>query len=309
MQPAFLVIGAAHWDLVARAWAPLSPGADVPGEVRRRPGGVALNIALGLAASLPGPPGAVDLVTALGRDAAGDELARIAEAAGIGTRGVFRHAGSTDRYVAIEAPEGGLHAAVADCGGLERAGTALLSALDERRVALPASGMLVLDGNLPETVIERAARHPAAAAARLAVVPASPAKAASLAPTLARILAARPVTLYLNRAEAEALTGAPFRDSHAAALALVTLGAEAAVVTDGPAPATHADAAETISLAPPAVAVAGVTGAGDAFVARHLAARVAGLAPAPALCAALAAAARHVAHPAPSRDTPAPEVR
>jgi sugar/nucleoside kinase (ribokinase family) len=44
-----VVIGAAHWDVVARAAAPLAAGADVPGRVVRRVGGVAANVALGLA--------------------------------------------------------------------------------------------------------------------------------------------------------------------------------------------------------------------------------------------------------------------
>ena len=45
------------------------------------------------------------------------------------------------------------------------------------------------------------------------------------------------------------------------------------------------------------MAARGATGAGDAFVAAHLAARADGLDPEAALAAALAAAARHVAAP------------
>ena len=110
MQPPFLVIGAAHWDIVAQAVAPLGPGADVPGRVRRQPGGVGLNLAVGLAAA--GQP--VELVATLGRDPAGDALAAAIEAAGVGTRGLLR-TGATDAYVAIETASGALHAAVADC--------------------------------------------------------------------------------------------------------------------------------------------------------------------------------------------------
>lgn len=286
MHPPFLVAGAAHWDIVARAAAPLSPGADVPGRIIRRPGGVALNIALGLAAA--GQP--VTLIAAIGSDSAGDALAALIAAGGVGTGCLRRFAGETDAYVAIETGNGTLHAAVADCTGLERTGPSLLAALDAG-LPMRSTGTLVLDGNLPAQVLERAAAHPGTAAARIALVPASPAKAARFAPIIAR----RPSALYVNREEAEVLAGRPLPDSHAAALALRALGAESAIVTDGAAPATSADAGGAITLAPPGTTGGGVTGAGDCFVARHLAARADGLEPASALCAALAAAARHLA--------------
>ena len=49
-DPPFLCAGAAHWDIIGRTDLPLPPGADVPGRVTRRPGGVAQNIARALAA-------------------------------------------------------------------------------------------------------------------------------------------------------------------------------------------------------------------------------------------------------------------
>ena len=44
-----LRVGAAHWDSVGRTDRQLTVGDDVAGRVERRPGGVALNVALGLA--------------------------------------------------------------------------------------------------------------------------------------------------------------------------------------------------------------------------------------------------------------------
>ena len=44
-----LCVGAAHWDVIGRASVPLAEGADVPGRIQRRSGGVALNIARGVA--------------------------------------------------------------------------------------------------------------------------------------------------------------------------------------------------------------------------------------------------------------------
>lgn len=289
MNPPFLVVGAAHWDIVARTAAPLPVGADVPGKVSRQPGGVALNVARGLAA-LSQP---VALVAAIGRDPEGDALAAAIAAAGIDPGGLLRHPGATDCYVAIEGADGAPLAAVADCAGLERAGAGLLAALDDGRLPNPWAGSVVFDGNLPPAVLAAAAAHPALSASDLALIPASPAKAAHLAPLITRPR----VSLYVNRAEAEALAGRAFADSQAAAAALHALGADTAVVTNGGRPASAATAAGVVTLSPPALAARSLTGAGDSFVARHLAARAQGLAPAPALQAALDAAARHIAQP------------
>ena len=280
MSHGFLCAGAALWDIIGRTAVPLPPGADVPGTVIRRPGGVALNIALALA-TLQRP---VALLAALGRDPAGDELAARIAAAGIDAF-LHRHDSPTDAYVAIEGPGGELHAAVADCAGLETAGAALLAPLADGRLPAPWSGPIVADGNLPAPVLDALLRHPAATGP-LAIVHASPGKAARLT--------ARPVTLYLNRREAEAVCVAAFPDSRAAAAALLARGASEAVVTDGAAPATAATAAGGVTLAPPLVATRSLTGAGDVFVAAHLAARADGLDPEAALRAALTASARHI---------------
>jgi pseudouridine kinase len=282
-----LCIGTAHWDLIARSAAPLPRGADVPGRIDRRPGGVALNVALALTAL--GRP--VALVAALGRDPDGDALAALLAEAGVETRGLCRHPGRSDAYLAIEDGCGTLHAAVADCRALEAAGTALLDPLRDGRLAAPWPGGVVADGNLPAAVLARLIAHPATAAAPLALVAASPRKAVALAP----LVGLRPMSLYLNRGEAEALCGAVFRDSRGAAEALVARGAAEAIVTDGPAAAAAAGPGATIVLAPPAVAARGATGAGDAFVAAHLDARAGGLDREAALAAALEAAARHIA--------------
>ncbi len=281
-----LCAGAAHWDIIARTSAPLPPGADVPGRITRRPGGVALNIALALAAL--GRP--VALLAAIGRDLAAGDLMALITGAGIDTAGLHHHDGPSDCYLAIEDRAGALHAAVADCTGLERAGLALLGPLHDRRLRSPWHGQIVIDGNLPAAVLHALLTNSATTDAPLALVPASPRKAAWLAP----LVAIRPLTLYLNRLEAEALCGRAFADSRAAAEALVARGAAEAVVTDGAAAASAAGPGGCLTMAPPAVPARSVTGAGDAFVAAHLAARADGLDREAALRAALAASARHI---------------
>ena len=272
----FVCVGAAHWDIIGRTAAPLPPGADLPGRIVRRPGGVALNVALALAA-LHRP---VSLLAAVGTDAAAADLLRHLAGAGVDAAHIHRHDGPTDAYLAIEGPRGEVHAAVADCAGLEAAGTALLAPLRDGRV----TGPTVADGNLPLPVLDELLVRPSA------LVVASPGKAAALR----RLLGPRAPAVYLNRREAEQICGAAFPDSRAAAAALLDHGAAEAIVTDGAAPATAALPHASVTLPPPPVATVGLTGAGDAFVAAHLVARADGLDPEAALRAALAAAARHI---------------
>ncbi|MFO1141929.1 MAG: PfkB family carbohydrate kinase [Amaricoccus sp.] len=284
-QP-ILCVGAALWDVIGRAERPLPLGGDVPGRVIRRPGGVALNVAFALAALGQ----RVTLLAAVGDDDAGEALARRVAAAGVDTAGVFRYAGATDTYVAIEDERGELHAAVADCAGLEAAGAAVLAPLRDGRLPAPWPGRIVADGNLPASVLAELLDR-ASDPGSLALVPASPGKASLLGP----LSAGRPLAVYVNRLEAEVFCGARFENSRAAAAALRARGAAAAIVTDGAAPATAATAEAVVTLAPPAVRKRrSVTGAGDAFVAAHLVALAAGHGPEPALAAALEAAARHL---------------
>ncbi len=281
-----LCIGAAHWDVIGRTPHALPPGADVPGRVIRRPGGVARNVAVALARL--GAP--VSLIAAIGRDAPGAAIVADLEAAGVDCRGLHRVA-TTDLYVAIETAKGELHVAVADCTSLERSGLALLAPLRDGTLAAPDSpwpGAVVLDGNLPAAILAAALADPTLPGP-IAIVPASPEKSAGLAPLLGR----RPVTLYLNRHEAETLCRTTFTDSRAAALAVAAL-AGSAVVTDGAAPASAAAGASLVTRTPPAVAARSVTGAGDVFVAAHLAACAEGCDAGAALDRAIAAAAHHV---------------
>jgi pseudouridine kinase len=285
-----LCAGAALWDIIARAEAPLHPGADEPGRIERRMGGVALNVALALA----GNGVRAALLTALGRDSQGDRLVAALEARGVDCAHVTRTADPTDTYLAVEDAGGELFAAVADCAGLERAGAAVLAPLRDGRLgdaARPWPGTLVIDGNLPAAVLEGLAGDPAFAAARLAFVPASPGKAARLACALGLVRA----LFYVNRREAEVICGADFPDAGAAAEALVARGAARAVVTDGVRPVAAAGPEGVVRRAPQPVAARSVTGAGDSFLAAHLAAEARGLGPEAALAAAVSAAARHIA--------------
>ena len=100
--------------------------------------------------------------------------------------------------------------------------------------------------------------------------------------------------LYVNLEEAGLLCMQSFSDSAEAASALVARGASRALVTNGGQPASDASAEGVISECPPEVLVTRVTGAGDTFMAAHIAAELRGADRATALDEALAAAATYV---------------
>jgi sugar/nucleoside kinase (ribokinase family) len=293
--PAILCIGAVLWDIIGRTPAVMAQGADLPGLITRTPGGVALNIA----ATLAGFGLAPALLSALGQDREGEDLIAALADRGIETRFIHRSPlHPTDRYVAIEAADG-LVAAIADARGLEAAGEAILAPLADGRLgsaAAPWACPVALDGNLAPALLARIADSPLFARADLRLAPASPGKAERLRPFLTRPGA----TLYLNLTEARILGDSDFADAPAAARALAAMGTRRVCVTDGPRPLAAALDGDHLVLSPPAVTVRRVTGAGDTFMAAHIAAERAGLAPEPALARALAAATAFVAgDPAP----------
>lgn len=282
-RPTVLCIGALHWDVLAIADTTLARGDDRPGRCQRRPGGVALNIALALARSARVRP---VLLSAVGMDDEGRELLAQLTRCGVDVRQVQQGRGwRTGRYLAIEDCQG-LVAAVADLGALDAAGPAILAPLASFS---DAPKLVLVDSNPAPSVL---AALPACTDLRVAA--ASPARVAGLRDWLCT----RPLTLYLNLAEAQALLADPagLREAPIAARALVAAGIARAVVTDGPRPV--ADAVRdgpTISLQPPALSPRAVTGAGDAFVAAHLLAEVTlGLDRPAALAHAIAAAASHL---------------
>ena len=296
--PPILCLGAMLWDVIGHSRVALAPGDDVAGRIQQRPGGVALNVALALARLGLRPA----ILSAVGRDAPGAALVAETRRLGVDTRWLYRDGPSpTDLYMAIESP-GGLMAAIADVHGLEAAGAAVLAPLQDGRLgdaAAPFDGILVIDGNLTRATLARIAHGPCLSRAALRLAPASPDKARRLAPLLAHPRA----IFHLNRAEAEALAGRPLITAPEAAEAVIALGAARVVVTDGPRPAADAAVgATTLSQCPPVAAANRVTGAGDSFLAAHLAAELRGAGRAQALDAAMGAALAHITAPATGKD-------
>jgi pseudouridine kinase len=287
--PDILCIGSVLWDVIGRTASHMRTGSDVPGRITRLPGGVAMNIAMTLKRFGLQPA----LLTVIGRDTEGDEL--IAESQGMGLNCDFLYLSDdlpTDIYMAIEAANG-LIAAIADAHSLEAAGDKILRALADGRLGTaeaPYNGLIALDGNLTDDLLRTIAASPLFAAADLRVAPASPGKAERLLALLGHPSA----TLYVNLEEAGLLCQTHFEDSAAACAALLGRGAHRALVTDGGRAASEGTAGDVITANPPAVLVTRVTGAGDTFMAAHIASERQGLDRPAALARALDTAANYV---------------
>ncbi|MEP2642777.1 PfkB family carbohydrate kinase [Roseobacter sp.] len=289
VTPDILCIGSVLWDVIGRSPSVMRHGSDVSGRITRIPGGVAMNIAMTLARFGMTPA----LLTTIGRDAEGDALIAACIARGMITDTVYRSDDlPTDVYMAVEGANG-LIAAIADAHSLEAAGSKILAPLTDGRLATaqaPFAGRVALDGNLTLALLTQIATSPVLAQADLRVAPASPGKAERLAPF---VQAARG-TLYVNLEEAGLLCQCRFDTSRDAAAGLLARGAARVLVTDGGADATEGRPDGMLTQTPPQVLVTRVTGAGDTFMAAHIAADAQGATPEDALRRALQAAATYV---------------
>lgn len=283
-------IGSALWDTIGHHPGQMDAGHDRPGRIRRVPGGVALNIAIAFARLGLSP----QVLSVLGHDTEGRELVAAAGALGVDLSLALRHPTlPTDAYMAVEGLNG-LIAAIADAHSLEAAGDSILAPLRDGRLGsadAPFAGTIALDGNLTDALLAEIATSALFARADLRVAPASPGKAERLRP----FVSAGRGTLYVNREEANLLTGAEALEAETAARALIGLGADRVIVTDGLAEAVDMCADACHRAQPPVVDPKRVTGAGDTLMAVHIAAELRGADRATALHQANQAAARFVA--------------
>lgn len=288
-SPDILCIGAVLWDIIGRSASHMVQGSDVPGRITRLPGGVAMNIAMAAQRFGMRPV----LLTAIGRDAEGEELVAACLRMGMDMAHAYRSDDlPTDRYMAVEGANG-LIAAIADAHSLEAAGARILAPLRDGALGSadrPWRGRVALDGNLTTDLLREIADDPAVAAADLRIAPASPGKAERLHVFLGHPRA----VFYVNLEEAGLLCQSRFTDSATAAEALTGRGAARAVVTDGGGMAADAGPHGLVTRRPPEVLVTRVTGAGDTFMAAHMAAEARGDAPDRAMDRALTAAADYV---------------
>ena len=288
--PEIICLGSVLWDIIGRTASHMKLGSDVPGRIVRFPGGVAMNIAITLTRFGVRPI----LLTALGNDDNGLDLLSTAESQGMETGYVYISEDlPTDTYMAVEGANG-LIAAIADAHSLEAAGAKILRPLHDGRLGSernPYDGLIALDGNLTEALLTEIAHDPAFADADLRLAPASPGKAERLRPLLEHPRA----TFYVNREEAGLIARRTFITAADAARGLVERGAARVIVTDGGDTAAEGTPDGILEAKPPSVLVTRVTGAGDTFMAAHIAAEARGEDREQALLSAQDAAVDHIA--------------
>lgn len=290
MTARVVALGDVMVDIVATATAPLARGSDAAATVRSHGGGSAANLAAWLAAV--GRPAL--LVARVGADDAG--RAQVAEltAHGVDVRAAFDPERPTGACVVIVEPDGERTFLP------DRGANAALSADDLPADAfragdtLSVSGYALLAGG-PGAAAARAAMRRAHDTGMAVVVdPASSAPLRAVGPAAFLALVVGAALLLPNAEEALALTGEAEPERAARVLAART-GAEV-VVTCGAGGAWWSDGARAVHAAGKRVR-GDSTGAGDAFAAGWLHARLAGAEVEEALRAANALGARAAARP------------
>ena len=257
------VVGAANIDIGGFPQGRIALQDSNPGRVLLSAGGVGRNIACNLARLGV----ETHLVSPLGTDAFAGFLRADCARAGVDTRLCFTFPGAaSSASLFIADINGDMQLAVNDMDICRRMTP---EALAGRVDALNAMDAVVLDANLPEASIAFLAeqlRPPLFADA------VSAAKARRLLPALPRLQAVKP-----NALEAEALTGLPVRDrptAEAAARRLVEMGAAGACITLGERGVCCADRGSLRFMAGMPVQMINATGAGDAFTAALVWARL-----------------------------------
>lgn len=283
-----LVMGGAHVDRRGRIAGETTPGASNPGGWFVEAGGGAFNAARNL--SRLGH--AVRLVSPRGGDADGDIVAAAAAAAGIEDTPFTFLDRATPSYTAIIERDGNLVIALAD---MELYRLFSPRRLQQRamREAVGAAGLILTDANLPAETLAAMMKAAAEARVPIAGIAISPAKVVRFEKNLSTL-----AFLFMNEAEARALTGAAPENPADWPKALRAAGLTAGVVTRGGRGVIAFDAKGAAIVTPPEIPALGdVTGAGDSLASGFVSAWLAGRNLGEALRHGVAAAAITVRSP------------
>lgn len=296
-HPWAVVVGGAAWDIKARSRDRVALGTSNPGTVSRTPGGVGRNIAEAIARL----GSEVHLVAAVGADPAGRELLTHTAEAGVSVDRVITSPHATGSYLAALDETGELVLGISDFAATDALDVAELSRCQE---LIGNAAVVVIDANIPASVVEWVLAIASTAGVRVLVEPVSVAKAGRLVGLLdAPIFCITP-----NLDELAALTGAPVADGDdgvwAAARSLHARGVEHVWVSCGAAGSLlcSRQGEAPLHLRAQASEVLDVTGAGDAMTAGFVHGLLSGLEPSAAAelgqrAAALTVASRHTVRP------------
>lgn len=262
-----ICIGSFHWDEIALSNNLLEKGDDSPGTVHKNPGGVAFNLAKTMIEF--GIP--VLLGSVLGDDAEGQELLNIAGSLGINCELVCTVPEKTGKYVAIEDPSG-LVVAIADCNTLESNEDVLLLKLKEwitSKIGSTDISGLVIDCNLSGHFIENLLNVHMFNNYPIKIASASNHKIDRLNYFGLNLN----TTLYLNKLEAISfLAGQKNKNFDTKEIIQNLLGRyKRVILTDGGNKIIDADGSNVIGFTPLTIQPHRITGAGDYFMAAHMA--------------------------------------
>ncbi|ASY69072.1 MAG: carbohydrate kinase family protein [Sinorhizobium fredii] len=260
-----IVVGGAHLDRRGRIGGMTVPGASNPGTWFEEAGGGGFNAARSLARL----GHRVRMISPRGGDAAGEMVAAAAAAAGVIDCPFTFLDRNTPSYTAILENDGNLVIALADMD--------LYTLFSPRRLQqramrerLAASDLVLMDANLPQETLAALVDASAGSNRILAGIAVSPAKVVRYRQSLAGL-----DFLFMNEAEARALTGAEAVAAEEWPSLLRSAGLSGGVVTRGGKAAVAFDRNSSCLAVPPALpALADVTGAGDALASGFLAARL-----------------------------------
>ena len=279
-------------DSIGYSKSRINTGDDVSGTIKTSVGGVAFNICKQLA--LSGFTN-VEILTALGDDTKGRSIIDLCGKLGIITDNVYIcNDSETDSYLAIEDIHG-LKAAIAHIFNVEEFGDRILEPLENGAVKTSSESsrnLIVLDGNLSTSTLLKIAKNKKFMHYDIRIASASSSKAIRLKP----FLSLPNVTIYCNMAEAENLCDLNFKNTRQASTCLLKEGLGRAIVTNG---GKHICASsvnhEPISILPPKVKnINHITGAGDYFLACHIANEINQLTKETALLKAAESASKYV---------------
>ena len=261
--------GSALIDSIGYSKSRINTGDDVSGTIKTSVGGVAFNICKQLA--LSGFTN-VELLTALGNDTKGRAIIDFCDKLGIITDNVYiRNDTETDSYLAIEDIHG-LKAAIAHIFNVEEFSDRILKPLRNGTVKTNSDSshnLIVLDGNLSTSTLSKFAENKKFMNYDIRIASASSSKAFRLKP----FLSLPNVTIYCNMAEAENLCNLSFKNTRQASSYLLKKGLGRAIVTNGDKQICASSVNhEPIIILPPKVQnIKHITGAGDYFLACHIA--------------------------------------
>ncbi|UHS61520.1 carbohydrate kinase [Agrobacterium vaccinii] len=283
-----LVLGGAHIDRRGMIETETTMGASNPGAWMEEAGGGGFNAARNL--SRLGFQ--VRLIAPRGGDANGAAVATAAHDAGVEDTPFTFLDRRTPSYTAILERDGNLVIAIADME-LYRLFTPRRLRVRAVREAIMGCDVILCDANLPEDTLSAIGVAARVCGKHLAAIAISPAKVVRLKAALPDI-----DMLFMNEAEARALTGQTVEDASDWPRHLAALGLRGGVITSGARQVVAFSERETAILRPPLIeAVRDVTGAGDAMASGYLAATLRKEPPSQALRWGAAAAAITVQSP------------